>query len=334
MLRTTNRALIVGLGSIGRRHLINLRALVPSADITLLRRPTSRPDGCQTLANRVVYTIDHALRFSPQFAILSNPAPKHISVGMSLAKNGVHLCIEKPLSHSLDGVDDLITTCQKLNLTLVVAYHLRFCRSLRAVVAAVREGRIGRPMGLRAEVGQYLPEWRENVDYRNAVSARRELGGGVLLELSHELDYANWIIGAPVSVTAHIGRLSNLDVDVEDYAEINLRFANGAIGNIHLDMVQRPSTRSCKVYGTDGTIVWNGLVQRADYFNVENGEWSELCSPDETSGRQAYITMLEHFLACVRGEAAPLIDGLQGKQALEVALAARRAAEEKREVKV
>jgi predicted dehydrogenase len=177
---------------------------------------------------------------------------------------------------------------------------------LREVVVG---GGIGRPLSLRAEAGQHLPTWRPGADYRVTVSARAELGGGAVLELSHELDYARWILGEAAAVSARAGRLSDLDIDVEDVAEIVVEFRSGALGSVHLDMVRQPAGRACRIIGTGGTVEW------------DVGEPSVRLFRSET-----YVEELRHFLRCVRTGEQPMVTGEDGRQALALALAAKESA--------
>ena len=320
------KALIIGLGSIGRRHLANLRMLEPSADITVWRQH-SKPDENSFFppleANQVVYTLEDALDARPDFAIIASPAAMHISTAKILAQNDIHILIEKPLSDTLKGIDELLGLCREKDLVLLVAYHLRFSKSLQVVRNAILAGKIGRIMSIQAEVGQYLPEWRPAADYRTGVSARRALGGGVVLELSHELDYVRWLVGEVKSVAAEVGRLSDLEIDVEDTAEIILRFQNGAIGTVHLDMTQRVMTRTCRIVGTQGTLLWNGLSHQVQFFAAASKEWSELHSADSKPADEMYVSEMRHFLRCVRNEETPVVSGTDGLRVLEIALAAK-----------
>jgi predicted dehydrogenase len=209
-----------------------------------------------------------------------------------------------------------------------VGYNLRFNLPLQLLRQALLEGRIGRPLAVRAEVGQYLPEWRPG-DYRRGVSARKDLGGGVTLELSHELDYMRWLLGEVTAVSAQIGRLSDLEIDVEDTAEVICLFANGALGSIHLDMVQRPAVRTCRVIGTEGTISWDALEPSVRLFSHATGSWSDLWS-GPCDRNEMYVLELRHFLDCVRGKALPVVTGEEGRRVLEIALAVKQSAREQR----
>jgi predicted dehydrogenase len=322
------RGLIVGLGSIGRRHLANLKRLEPDLCLAVWhqqRRPKSRAAEASPLVEQVVFQVEDALAFRPDFALVTGPASTHVQTATALALNGVHLFIEKPLSNQLDGVDRLLHLCGDRNLTLLVGYNFRFTEALERLRDAVDQGRIGRILFARAEVGQHLESWRPGKDYRETVSARAELGGGVLLELSHEVDYLRWLVGEVVDVSARVGRTGNLEIDVEDYAEISLRFQSGAIGSIHLDMVQRASTRTCKLVGSEGTLFWDALTDHIQCYSLSQPTWIDL-SP--------YLRELQHFLSCVRGTETPAVTGADSRRVLEIVLAARRSSEEGRVISI
>ncbi len=328
------RALIVSLGSIGRRHFANLRQLLPDAEITVLRHEGGQPPppNCRSLANHVVYSLEEALEARPDIAVIASPAPFHVAVADRLARHGIHLFMEKPISDRAEGVQGLIDLCRQRNVVLSVGYDLRFEPSLIAVHDAVHSGRIGRVMGFRAEVGQYLPDWRPTADYRQTVSARKELGGGVLLELSHEFDYARWIMGEVAEVFAQATRVSDLEIDVEDLAEVVLRFSNGTVGSVHLDMVQASPTRTCRIIGTEGTLTWDSQQRHARIFSRSTKQWSDLGPAAAGQRTSPFLDEMRQFLNCVAGNAAPSVSGEDGLRALEIALAAKESAECKRTI--
>ena len=253
---------------------------------------------------------------------------------MALAEHGIHLFIEKPLSDTIDGVDELLSLCHEQGVVLMVGYNFRFYEPFQAIHRALAEEAIGRVLSARAEVGQYLPEWRPGTDYRENVSARRQLGGGVLLELSHEIDYLRWFIGEVTAVTAQVAHVSDLDVDVEDTAEIILQFRNGAIGSVHLDMVQRPATRTCHIVGTKGTIKWDRQTHRVQLCSPTTETWQDLYPEKAVDTNEMYIAEMCHFLDCVRGAEVPLTNGVEGRRVLEMVLAARRSSEEQRTIQL
>jgi predicted dehydrogenase len=322
------KALVVGLGSIGERHLGNLRGLVPDADITVLRQHT-RPSGemsAHPAADRVVFSLDDALAFEPEIAIIANPAALHIKTALQLAQAGISLLVEKPFSNNMAGVEELIELCGARRQTLMVGYNLRFHSSLQYLKRQLEIGSIGKVLSAIVEVGQYLPDWRPGTQYSKGVSAQSQLGGGALLELSHELDYARWLIGEVQAVSAQTGKLSDLEMDVENIADIHLRFATGAFGSIHLDMLQRTAARTCKLIGTEGTLVWDGILNNVRLYSAATHTWQDVIPSQTVDRNETYQLELKHFLECVKAGMKPLITGEDGLQALRIALAAKESA--------
>jgi predicted dehydrogenase len=320
------KILVAGSGSIGRRHLANLRRLCPSATIGMLCRPESvRQQLFETGADVVLTSIDQAIAFSPTAAVIANPAPNHVALSLRLADSGCHLLVEKPLADSMESVDVLISNCQKRQLTLMVGYCLRFFPSLQAMIRLVHEGAVGRVLHVMCEIGQFLPDWRLGTDYRDGVTARASLGGGAILELSHEIDIARWIGGPICHVVAGMGRVGNLEVDVEDCADILVRFSSGARGVIHQDLLQRPPTRRTRVVGTEGTAWWDGLLDVAVLETPSAGR-AQIDSRKLGDRNEMYLDELRHFFGCVFGMHLPLVDGYEGREVLRIALAAKQSA--------
>ena len=322
------KALIVGLGSIGKRHLSNLRKLAPQTDITVWRQHTRQGDDHSLYpdANRVVYSFEDAMANKPRIAIIANPAAFHIETGLQLAQEGASLLIEKPFSNRLDDVEKLIQLSASRGQTLMIGYNLRFHSSLLCLKKTLNDGRIGKVLSIIAEVGQYLPDWRPGTDYAENVSAQARLGGGVVLELSHELDYVRWLAGEVQAVGAQTGKLSDLIMDVENSADIHLHFAGGAFGSIHLDMLQRFSTRTCKLIGSDGTLIWDGISNSVRLYSADDCVWQDVFPAQTLDRNEMFLRETQHFLECVQTGTVPLITGEDGLQVLRIALAAKESA--------
>ena len=216
----------------------------------------------------------------------------------------------------------------------MVGYVLRFARWFRAVQGVLDDETIGIPLMVRAEVGQYLPDWRPNTDYRQSVSARSDLGGGALLELSHEIDFVQALVGQVDSVAALCKQSGQLELDVEDIAEINLHFRSGCVGNVHLDMLQRQPVRGGRVVGSEGTVVWDGLASEVDLFKAGAAHSQSVYRGSPQDGRDMYVEEIVHFLDCIRTGAEPDVDGVDGLRALKVVQAARISAREGRMVRI
>ena len=144
------------------------------------------------LANFISSSVNEALSFAPELAIIANPSPFHCSIADKLCVIGCKLLIEKPLSSCFAEAISFVAAAKKYSGDCQVAYNLRHLSSLQSFRKSIRDNVIGNVLSVRSSVGQYLPEWRKNTDYRKGVSAQQHLGGGVLLELSHEIDYINF----------------------------------------------------------------------------------------------------------------------------------------------
>ena len=313
------RVLIIGLGSIGQRHLRNLGALGVK-DILLCSR-SFVPSG--DAANLPVYRdLGAALAQRPDAAIISNVTVEHVPTALEAAKAGCHLMIEKPISHELAGLDELFDLCRNRRLVLMVGYNLRFHRPLVVLREAIRSGKVGRVVSMRAEVGQYLPDWRPGRDYRDTQSAHQSRGGGLILELSHEIDYPMWMLGDIGSVVAKAGKTGDLEIDTDDVAELIVTFAGGAIGSIHLDMVQRRPRRLCRIVGTEGALEWEASSDSVRLFSAADRTECDLWSGGPVDRNEMYLQELQHFLDCVAGRRQPLITGEDGRRVVKVALAA------------
>jgi predicted dehydrogenase len=316
-------AVVIGCGSIGRRHLRNLQRL----GVARLVAADAVGDRAKAVANELgifkADSIEQALSERPRAVVVAVPPHLHLTMAQAAIRATADVFIEKPISHSLEGVDDLIGCAAAAERFVAVGYNLRCHAAVIRMKAIVDEGSIGPVLMMRAEFGQYLPDWRPNQDYRAGYNARKEMGGGIILDASHEIDYVTWIGGRAVSVFCAAARLSTLDIAVEDAAVLTLRLAHGAIAEIHLDSIQRSYSRTCKIIGEQGTILW-------DYSSglrvLRPGKPAEDIAivPDPND---MYLEEMRHFLACVRRDESPMVDAAVGAEVLKVALGARRSAE-------
>lgn len=325
------RLLIVGMGSIGSRHACLARALLPDAKTAALRHQyTQQSQDEQT--DFTFTTMDEVREFQPQAAIIANPATCHVDIAMDLAKSGTHLLIEKPIAAVPDQVDELVSICKVNEIVLMTGYNLRFLPSLQQFREYLSEHKVGNVLSVRAEVGQYLPDWRPDADYRKSVSAQEKLGGGVLLELSHEIDYLQWLFGDVHWVKAHVARHSQLEIDVEDSAYL-LMGLSGIHGNkelvvsLNMDFIRRDATRSCVVIGEEGSLRWNALAGAVEYFPPDGNKWETLCI-EATDRDYTYQEELKHFFDCIENHAAPIITGEDGLITLKVVNAAKKSHEQ------
>ncbi|MBW2559310.1 MAG: Gfo/Idh/MocA family oxidoreductase [Deltaproteobacteria bacterium] len=318
------KILVVGCGSIGRRHLDNLVAL-GEADILVHDIDEERLAGIQMVYPDVVTSsdIEELWTLDPSVAVITSPTNLHLEHALDAAARGCDLLIEKPLADSADGLDELERLVVQNELVTMVACNMRFHWGLRAVKRLLDQGDIGRIVSARIEAGQYLPDWHPQEDYRCMYSARRSAGGGVLLDSIHELDYAMWFFGDVTEIKSMHGHLSSLEIDTEDVGDMLLRFRDGPIVNVHVDYVQRAYSRSCKIIGELGTIFWDIGARSVRIYRSVSGRWATHRQPSEYSIGQMYVDEMRYFLGCVRRREQTFNDVGRARETLRVALAAK-----------
>ena len=324
----TPSVLLVGLGSIGQRHLQVIRTAMPQAKIMVLRHSAVLENA--TLADFTTSSFSDVQEFQPQFAVLANPASLHAEMARPLLAMGCHILIEKPLATNPTDGQAIYAAAQAKGCTVQVGYNLRYQPSLQFFRDRIHQGCVGRVLSIRCEVGQHLESWRADTDYRQGVSARRELGGGVLLELSHELDYLTWIFGRIDWASAWLGKQSDLEIDVEDTAHLVLGFQSGEafppVASLSLDFIRCDTTRRCVAIGENGSLAWDAVKGTVEACLKGGNDWQVLhrSNPERDF---SYTAQWQDFLGTVsggNGQPDPIAADLeQALHVLEVVEAAR-----------
>ena len=332
------KILMIGLGGIGQRHLRNLRAVL-DADVEIIAHdPRSNPpvltDQLQVEPGaslkqkynlRIYPDLEQALKFKPEVAFVCNPTSLHVPAAIRAAQAGCHLFIEKPLSHTLAQVDELIRLVESRGLKAAVGYQMRFHPCLQRLHALIQEKKIGQILSVRAEIGEYMPGWHTYEDYRQMYASRQDLGGGVILSQIHEFDYLYWLFGLPRRIYTLGGHLSNLEIDVEDTADTLMECVlEGAPlpVTLHQDYIQRPLSRFCEVFGDAGKIRVDIRALTVDVFDG-SGNQVEAASYAGFQRNQLFLDELDCFLECLQGKQTALVDLRTGAQSLLMALAAK-----------
>jgi len=267
--------------------------------------------------------LDAALAKKPDVVFVTNPSSLHVDITRRALEAGAHVLVEKPLSHSLAGVAELVRESEQRKLVGYVAYQLRFHPGFVRAQAILNEGLLGRPLFAEAVVGEHLPSFHPYEDYRRMYASRRDLGGGVTLSQIHEIDFLIALLGRPERVFSMGGKLSNLDVDVDDVSSSLLEF-RGAEGRIlpvrlHQDFVQRPAERRFVLVGESGKLEWN-LSGRSLRRWSADGELCEIQDFAELPRNRLFEAELSHFLGCVERGDAPNVSLASGAESLAVAL--------------
>lgn len=322
------KVLVVGTGSIGRRHIANLCAL--GADVSAFSyRGTA---GVAPLDGvRMAPDLEQALDGDLDAVVVANRTDLHIEVALKAARRKKHLFIEKPLSVSLAGCNELCNLTEANHIVVEAGFMLRFHPNLRFVKQVLSDGSLGELMHLRASVGQWLPDWRPTTDHRKGYGATRSTGGGVILDLIHELDLAQWLAGPVVDVTAMARHVDSLEIETEAIAQIGLRMESGALAQIHLDYVRPGYGRSLEIVGERGVLSWDyvtGVVMRSG----SDGIVTEVHRvPADFERNCMFRDHIAHFLTRIQNPALPAASSLQESiAAMRVALACHKSAAERR----
>ena len=326
------RFLVVGAGSIGSRHSRNLAGLGHRVRVWDVDRDRLR-EAARLPGIEAATSFDEGLAERPDAVLICTPPSRHLDPSRRALAAGAHLFVEKPIAHVSDGVEALIDEARRRSRVLAVGFNLRFLPSLGHVKALLESKRIGRVLAVRAAFGSYLPEWRPGRDYRDNYAVRSELGGGILLDAIHELDYLGWLFGEATELFCATGHWSDLAGDTEDLAEVTLHLESGVLAQVHLDYLQRRYQRNLEIIGDTGVIVWDYPTHSVTVY--EPGSLSgEPTRVEDGDPNAMYLDEMRHFVRCLESHETPLVDGNEALRSLRLVEAAKRSARERRAVKV
>ncbi|MDR3128041.1 MAG: Gfo/Idh/MocA family oxidoreductase [Bifidobacteriaceae bacterium] len=333
------KILFIGLGSIGQRHLRNIIQLLPTLpEILAVRRIKKVPflnekmeinGTTEDLINKYnileFENIDLALNNNPDLVYITNPSIFHITNAKLAMKNNCSIFIEKPLSSNWEGVEDLLNTNSKNKNRTLIGYQFRFHPAMKEIKSILEKKLIGNLVSANFVNGEYLPFWHPYEDYRQSYAARNDLGGGALVTQIHEFDLAAWFFGPPESIYAVGGKLSDLDINVEDSVIILMRYLYNSSSipvSIQLDYLRYPSERSVSIVGDRGTIYWNSECN--DLIVTDNKRLTKnIFSYLNFSRNKMFIDLTKHFLEVNSGSISPIVSIKEAAISLKMALAAK-----------
>ena len=323
------KALVIGGGSIGKRHLRNLKALGVE-ELALVELDAERRSA---VANEVsadpFENLGQGLGWSPDFVVLATPTHLHLEQALTVARAGFPLFVEKPLSHTPAGLAELSDLVKRKNLPTMVGCNLRFHSGPARVKELLEQGSVGRVLFARIQTGSYLPGWRPGTDYRENYAARAETGGGCILDCIHEIDLVRWYLGEVDEVFCMSGHLSSLEIETEDVAALVCRHQGGVISEIHLDYVQRTYERGCQIAGELGTIFWE-LNKEVRWFDAGRQCWNNFSEPADYDLNHMYRDEMKHFLECVQNGSRSILPIEEAVHVMQIVFAAKISAREGR----
>lgn len=324
------KVLIIGYGSIGKRHVKNILNLGHEVIIYSKQK-------INKLSNEkiIVYNnLKDCLSESPKIAVITNITSLHVPIAIKLAKNNINLFIEKPLSNSNKNIKNLLHIIKQKKIITMVGCNLRFHECIIKIKKIISTQRLGRIISVQVESGSYLPDWHPYENYSKSYASRKELGGGVVLTCIHEIDYLYWFFGKVKEVFSITGKFSELKINVEDLSAISMNFQNGIIAEVHLDYFQRPEIRRCKIIGTKGTIYWDSVKNQVLFYDISKKKWKNELALKSFNLNNMYLKEIRYFLKCVKERKQTMNSVTNAAEVLDIALKIKSSSRLKRMVKI
>ena len=294
------RFLILGCGSIGERHIMNLLSVSRDSRIDVY---DSQPERVKTIGEKYsVNTVSYKTLDSTRYdcVFVCTPPVSHIDLAIRALNSGSNVFIEKPLSHSLDRTDVLRNLTESKKLLAFVAYNLRFNKGICRIKEMIDSMKYGKIVHVSAYSGQYLPDWRPGQDYKKNYTARKELGGGIILDGSHEVNYLTWLFGNPIDIQAQFALTDIIAANTEAIADVLLRFDKDILGYIHLDFVRREYRRTLEILTQNGVIQWSLSDATIKIFDALSGSWRTI--KIEETVNDMYKEELKHIIRCIEAK--------------------------------
>ena len=327
-----NTILIVGYGSIGKRHVDNILSKQKAKIIICTKRNNIESHNENRIS--IVHSLDDAFSYKPNIGFVTNETNHHVEIAIKLAKSGMDLFLEKPLSHSMNDVQKLYRIIREKKLITQIGCNMRFHPCMRKIKDLLEKESVGKVLSVQVESGSFLPDWHPYEDYRMGYAARKDLGGGIALTCIHELDYLYWFFGDIDRVFSITGKYSDLEITSDDLSVMTLIFKNNVIGEVHLDYFQRPDFKSCKIKGTKGIIYWDSFLNEVRLYNHDKKHWQTIMKINNFDRNGMYVNELEHFFKCIKKRNRTINDISDGIKTLQVVLNAKKSSNSFKMVKI
>ena len=334
------RGLIIGCGSIGERHLHNIKK-IGIKDIGILDTNKTRVDSLsKKYSVKKFYDLDSALSFKPDFSIICTLPESHIPIANSCINSGSHVFVEKPLSSNLKNVIPMLKKAKTKKLKVAVGYNLRFDKGINLLKHKLQQKEIGKPLSILITFGHNIKFWRPGTNYKNHYILKK--GGGIILDGSHEYDYLRWLFEDEIkSVYCQTRSTDSIKTETESFASIMLKTKKGLIANLNIDYLRPFYERSCYIIGEKGSLRWE--------YNLTKSAWStytqkvnskvtlQLLSKSSSTVfnnivrvNDMYINEIRNFVESIILNKKPLVDGFDGLNTLRLGVAALESAKKKK----
>jgi len=317
-INRVNTAVIVGAGSIGQRHIRNLRHIGIDKIIALRSKKGHYKKLPEELAVIEVININQLLKYKPDVAIIANPSSLHLEAANQIVKHVKGVFIEKPLSNSTSGCPELIDRMNHESVVSFVGYNMLFHPIVKNIIKFIDENDVGDIVNIQCQVGQWLPDWHPYADYKQACYARKDLGGGVALTMIHEIQLALALAGDCSHVYGEVTAYGQLDLDVDVCSDLMIKHKSGTVSQIHLDYLQQPAHRSGTITFEKGWLSYDfnkkkltGQIGQSDPITI----WSD----SDYDFNHMYVEQMEEFIRYVEeGRMKHKFDAQSATESLKV----------------
>jgi hypothetical protein len=290
---------VIGLGNIATRHRRNLKELFPNVLVYAVSSSGRLLDELVSDCDGYLTDIDAVIKAEVDMAIVASPATYHLEHSRKLVVSGIPTLIEKPVTASFQEATELQALAAKYATPIAIGYCLRYLPSAKILKKLLNVEFVGDIYNVTIDIGQFLPDWRQNKSYKESVSANKALGGGALLELSHEFDYAQWLFGELNLIASVLRSSTELETNVEALADIMTVNADGTIVYLHLDFLQKKPWRQCHIIGSRGRVIWDLIRNEVISYTSKGAEI--IYSDPEWDKNKLYLSMLSDFVEKIDG---------------------------------
>lgn len=315
--------LIVGSGSVGKRHLSNFSNL--GCQLSVVDPRTDRLDEASKAAQllRRFSSLEEALSRAAGFSgvVICSPPKFHVEQAIAALRVGLPVFLEKPVSPDAVSAARLVEAVQQTGVPLLVGYTYRWWPPLGELKNRLEKRSVGKVLRVHCMMSAHLADWHPWERYQDFFMASRELGGGALLDESHFIDLMLWLFGIPTKLFAKVERLSSLEIDTDDNVDAWLYYGTGLRIYVHLDLYGRPHEKYITITGDEGSLHWSFEPNRLRFSKSADQTWNDSLYTYERN--DMFVNAAKEFLKIIDNEQAPSCSILEGYAVMRVIEAMR-----------